>query len=90
MNEGKKTEWTQECKEAFQLLQTPLLSTLREGDAMCLYLPVSKYAMSSMLVREEVGIQYTIYYTSKALLDAETKYSIMEKWALALVIAAQN
>ena len=55
-----------------------------------LYLTVSDHATSSVLVREEEGVQYPIYYTSKALLDAETRYPSLEKWALALVVAAQK
>ncbi|KAH9684964.1 Ribonuclease H [Citrus sinensis] len=47
-------------------------------------------ATSSVLVREEEGVQYPIYYTSKALLDAETRYSPLEKWALALVLLRQT
>lgn len=43
-----------------------------------------------MLVQEEVGIQYSIYDSSKALLNANTKYPIIEKWALALVIEAKK
>ena len=41
-------------------------------------------------MREEEGVQYPIYYTSKALLDAETRYPPLEKWALTLVVAARK
>ena len=51
---------------------------------------VSDRATSSVLVREEEGVQYPIYYTSKSLLDAETRYPPLEKWALALVVAARK
>ncbi|XP_024042632.1 uncharacterized protein LOC112099511 [Citrus clementina] len=92
---GKKTEWTPECEEAFRnlkqyLQQAPLLSTPRDGDQLYLYLAVSDRVVSSVLVREEEGVQYPIYYTSKALLDAETRYPPLEKWALALVVAARK
>ena len=55
-----------------------------------LYMAVSDHATSSVLVRDEEGVQYPIYYTSKALLDAETRYPSLEKWALALVVAARK
>ena len=92
---GKKIEWTPECEEAFQnlkqyLQQAPLLSTPRDGDRLFLYLAVSDHAASSVLVREEEWVQYPIYYTSKALLDAETRYPPLEKWALTLVVAARK
>ncbi|KAH9668850.1 Ribonuclease H [Citrus sinensis] len=59
-------------------------------ETLYLYLAVSDRAASSILVREEEGVQYPIYYTSKALLDAETRYPPLEKWALALVVAARK
>lgn len=31
-----------------------------------------------------------MYYTSKALLDAKTRYPTQEKWALALAVAARK
>lgn len=61
------------------LQRASLLSTLREGDELFLHLAVSDHAVRSVLLREEEGIQYSIYYTSKALLDAETKYPLLEK-----------
>ena len=54
------------------------------------YLTVSDHATSSILVREEEGVQYPIYYTSKDMLDAETRYPLLEKWALALVVVARK
>ncbi|KAK0594152.1 hypothetical protein LWI29_003803 [Acer saccharum] len=55
-----------------------------------MYLSVSKVATSSVLVRQEEGIQKPIYYTSKALLPAKTRYSPAEKMALALITAARK
>ncbi|PON72858.1 Ribonuclease H, partial [Parasponia andersonii] len=42
------------------------------------------------LIREESNIQRPVYYVSKRLLDAETRYPDMEKLALALVIASRK
>ena len=56
-----------------------MLSTPWEGDVLFLYLAVSDHVMSSVLVRKEEGVQYPIYYTSKALLDAETRNPPLEK-----------
>ncbi|KAK0607913.1 hypothetical protein LWI29_022541 [Acer saccharum] len=55
-----------------------------------MYLSVSQVATSSMLVRQEEGTQKPVYYTSKALLPAETRYSPAEKMALALITAARK
>lgn len=70
------------------LLKAPLLSTPREGDKLYLYLVVSKLATSTVMVRKKVEIQHPVYYISKTLLDAETKYPRIEKWALSLVMVA--
>ena len=55
-----------------------------------MYLAVSNTAVSAVLVREENDRQYPVYYVSKALLDAETRYSRLEKLALALVVTAHK
>ncbi|XP_024035481.1 uncharacterized protein LOC127899240 [Citrus sinensis] len=91
----RKMEWTSECEEAFgqlkeYLARAPLLSTPREGDQLFLYLAISEWATSSVLVREEEGKQHPVYYTSKALVDAETRYPLMERWALTLITAARK
>lgn len=72
------------------LLKTLLLSTPREEDKLNLYLAISQWPTSAVIVREEAGIQYPVYYNSRALLDVETRYPKMEKWVLALVIAAKK
>ncbi|XP_013617478.1 PREDICTED: uncharacterized protein LOC106323992 [Brassica oleracea var. oleracea] len=51
---------------------------------------VSEHAVSTVLVREEGNKQLPIYYVSKALLDAETRYSHLEKLALALIVTARK
>ena len=55
-----------------------------------MYLAVSKVAVSVVLVREESKKQKPIFYTSKMLLDAETRYSDLEKMVLALVTAKKK
>ena len=52
------------------------------------YLAVSEVAVSSALILEELGAQLPVFYTSKALLDAETRYPKIKKLILALVVAA--
>jgi hypothetical protein len=55
-----------------------------------MYLSLTEVATSSVLIRLEKGVQKPVYYTSKALLPAETRYSPAEKMALALVTAARK
>ena len=42
------------------------------------------------LIREEEKIQWPVYYISKRLINAETRYLEMEKLALALVITSRK
>jgi hypothetical protein len=51
---------------------------------------VSPSAVSSALVREEVGVQRPVYFTSKALHGAEERYPRIEKLAFALVVSARR
>ncbi|XP_013601258.1 PREDICTED: uncharacterized protein LOC106308666 [Brassica oleracea var. oleracea] len=50
----------------------------------------STTALSSVLIREECGEQKPIFYISKTLLDAETRYPLMEKLAFAVVTSARK
>ena len=55
-----------------------------------LYMALSEYVVSGELIREEEKVQRPVYYISKQLIDAETKYPEMEKLTLALVIASRK
>ena len=95
LNKGKDFSWMAESEHSFQELKNylgrpPLLSKSQEEELLILYLAVSKGAMSSTLVREEEGMQWPIYYTSKSLVNAETRYAEVEKLALALMVAARK
>ncbi|XP_024024069.1 uncharacterized protein LOC112092339 [Morus notabilis] len=87
--------WTEECEQAFQQLKEhlgkpPMLSKPVTGEILSLYLAVSEHAVSSVLIREEKKVQLLVYYTSKRLLDVETRYPQMEKLALTLVVIARK
>ena len=55
-----------------------------------MYLAVSEHAVSSVLVREENKIQNPVYYVSKMLQGAKLRYSVVEKFVLALVVTARR
>nr|XP_017247956.1 PREDICTED: uncharacterized protein LOC108219166 [Daucus carota subsp. sativus] len=92
---GKTFLWTEECEEAFQKIKKqlgkpPLLAKPVEGETLILYLAVSRYSVSAVLVKEEKDVQFPVYYVSKRLLDAETRYTSMEKLVYTLVLAARK
>ncbi|KAL2250053.1 UNVERIFIED_CONTAM: hypothetical protein Sindi_2479000 [Sesamum indicum] len=94
LRKTKNFEWNEECKKALQdlkdyLVKPPLLANPKEGEVLFLYLAVSESAVSSVLVREEGGNQSPVYYVSKMLHGAESRYSEMEKLTLALVVIAR-
>lgn len=68
---GKRNfAWTQECKDAFQVLvdhlERPLvLLKPLEGEDLLLYLAVFVHASSAALAREETKIQRLVYYINK-------------------------
>ena len=57
------------------------MSTPEIGETLDLYLG-SDNAVSSVLIREDQKIEKPVYYISKVLLDAEKKYSNLEKFAI--------
>ena len=66
------------------------VSQIRMGEDLTLYLSVSEHVVSGVLVRDEIMAQPPIYYVSKALQDAETRYPKIEKLVLALTVAARK
>ncbi|KAM1706427.1 hypothetical protein EV1_028063 [Malus domestica] len=68
---------TDECAKVFKNLKdymskALLLSKPEVGDTLIIYLLVSASAVSSILIRKDGNVERPVYYTSKALQDAET------------------
>ena len=56
-----------------------------------LYIAASATTIAMVLVEDNLhGQEHVIYYASKNLMDSETRYSRVEKLALATVIAVQK
>ena len=89
----KAFQWDAKCEEAFTALKTylsspPILVSPTEGELLTLYLAVSDFSTSAVLVRDKERVQHPVYYCSRALRGAEERYPRMEKLILALVTAA--
>ena len=83
----KAFEWTDDCQRAFEDLKAyltfaPLLSPFVLGEELYLYLAVTPHDVSSALIREEGRVQKPVYYTSRALRGAESRYPQIENWLL--------
>ncbi|KAM1451125.1 hypothetical protein ACFX2I_038289 [Malus domestica] len=92
---AQRDKWDDECERAFQnlkkyLTSPPLLSKPEAAKNLYIYLVVLEVAMSFTFIPEELGVQLLVFYTSKALLDAKTRYSKIEKLILALIVAARK
>ena len=91
----KAFQWDTKCEEAFSALKTylsspPILVSPVEGELLTLYLAVSDFSTSAVLVRDKERVQRPVYYCSRALRGAEERYPRMEKLILALVTAARK
>ena len=91
----KAFQWDTKCEEAFLALKTylsfpPILVSPVEGELLTLYLAVSDFSTSAVLVIDKERVQHLVYYCSRALRGAEERYPRMEKLILALVTAARK
>ena len=91
----KSFELTAECSQAFEnqkayLFSPPLLSPLKPGEELFLYLVVSPATINAALIKEEDKVQKPMYYADRALRGADERYLPMEKLAFALVTVAHK
>jgi len=73
---NEKFQWTPECEQALLELKEylgrpPVLSRPKAGFPLQLYIVVTQYAISSVLVQEREEIQRQIYFVSRLLHGAE-------------------
>ena len=72
------------------LSSLPIRVSPYEGELLTLYLAVSDFSTSAVLIRDKNRVQHPVYYCSRALRGAEERYLRMEKSILALVTAARK
>ena len=59
-----------------------------KGELLTLYLAVSDFLTSAVLIRDKDRVQHPVYYCHRALRGAKERYPRMEKLILALVTTA--
>ena len=91
-----RAEWNEECDRAFMVIkqyltEPSILVSPEARDTLYLYLDASDIAVSAALFKEcrDVKLRH-VFFVSKSLTDAETRYSHLERVALALRTAAQK
>jgi RNase H-like domain found in reverse transcriptase len=67
-----------------------MLSRPRPDEILFLYLAATRGTVSAALVREDAEGQRLVYYVSRILRDADTRYPPIEKPAFALIVASQK
>jgi hypothetical protein len=93
LRKNKKFEWTEKHEAALKdlkdyLSSAPSLMKPVDGESLTLYLTVSSSAVSAVLAKDYESQHHPVYYVSKSLLDAESRYSHLEKLILALIMAS--
>jgi len=66
------------------LVNPPVLIPPQQGKPFRLYLSTDGIVIGSALIQEFEGKEHVIYYLSRRLIDAETRYSAIEKLCLCL------
>ena len=88
--------WNDECDQAFMVIkqylaEPPVLTSPKAGETLFVYLAVSDVAVSATLFKENAdGRQRLVFFVSKSLADAETRYSHLEQAALALQVVTKK
>jgi hypothetical protein len=95
LKKGTTFKWDDSCVLAFEdlkryLFYPLLLSNPVPGEPLFLYLAISERAVSAVLIQIKDVVQCPVYYTSKTMTEAETRYLLLEKVGLALIIAAKK
>ena len=93
---ASRAEWDEECDRAFvaikqYLTEPPILVSLGHGDTLYIYLAASEITVSAALFKEckDAKLQ-PVFFVSKSLIDAKTRYTHLEQAALALQTSAQK
>ena len=78
LKKWKGFQYNKECERAFQdlkeyFVQASMLTAPEFGEDLFMYLSMSEHAVSAMLLRDQ-GVQRPVYYISKTLVDAKTRY----------------
>jgi hypothetical protein len=96
LKKGVPFHWSLECQQSFEKVQnimtklsTVCAPTFRK--LLRLYLASNNQAIGALVAQEDIhGVEQPIYYISRAVKDAETRHSGVERSCLALIYASQH
>ncbi|XP_021850953.1 uncharacterized protein [Spinacia oleracea] len=96
LRQNKKFKWGPAEQEAFESLKShlknlPTIARAKEGGKLQLYISASPKTVVAVLVAEtESKVQQPVYFLSHVLNGPETRYTLVEKMAYAVLIAARK
>jgi len=95
LRKTSKFSWNEACEGIFgqlkEFLSSPtVIQKPRLDLPIVVYLVVSEEAVSSALVEEVNNEEHLVYFVSRMLHATETRYQMIEKVALALVLTARR
>ncbi|XP_075633593.1 uncharacterized protein LOC142606074 [Castanea sativa] len=96
LKRGQNFEWGEVQQTAFKRLQQIMMNlpTMRapiRRKPLLLYLAANQYVVGALITQEDGdGVEQPVYYISRALKDAETRYLRAEKACLENVYASQR
>jgi hypothetical protein len=96
MKKGVPFVWSTACQQAFEKIQVimtklPTVCAPVVGRPLRLCLASNSEAIGGLVAQEdENGTEKPVYYVSRALRDAETRYSGAKRACLALIYALQS
>uniref|UniRef100_A0A2N9INK7 Integrase catalytic domain-containing protein n=1 Tax=Fagus sylvatica TaxID=28930 RepID=A0A2N9INK7_FAGSY len=96
LKKGAPFHWSTKCQEAFENVQNimtklPTVCAPISGKSLRLYLASNSQAIGALIAQEnDNGVEQPIYYVSRTLKDAESRYSGAERSCLALIYASQR
>jgi hypothetical protein len=88
LKKNRRWNWSEECQNAFdelklKLISAPTLTCSDFNETMTLQTDASFSELGSVLTQGNEGSEKAIAYASRALSEAENKYSVTEKELLA-------
>ncbi|KAL5788202.1 hypothetical protein ACOSP7_005151 [Xanthoceras sorbifolium] len=95
LKKNSSSQWNINYERAFrqlkQYLANPLiLAKPNHEEMLYVYLAVPCEAISSVLIKEDHGVQRVVYYISKTMTGPKTRYPEVEKLVLALIISVRK
>ena len=96
LKKGAPFHWSTECQEAFEKVQDimtklPTVCAPIFGKPLRLYLASNSQAIRALIAQEDDNeVEQSVYYVSRTLKDAKSRYSGAERSYLTLIYASQR